>query len=89
MANYDWDDMNNQGNAGKGLLTTLIIATGGMAIKITNDKKKKEKLKEELNEVRSDLSKKKGNIFKEAWNYNEIERLEERERELIQEINNL
>ena len=96
MANNSWDDMNNQGNAGLGLLAILL---GGGAAKVAHDLNKSKKrakkaeklaaLKDELNQVRYELSKKKGNIFKEVWYTPEIEKLEARERELIQEINNL
>lgn len=92
MANNSWDDMNNQGNAGLGLLGLLGLATVGGIAKAAHNQKKAEKLaalKDELNQVRYELSKKKGNIFKEAWYTPEIEKLEARERELIQEINNL
>lgn len=87
--NGGWDLMDVQADAGKGLLGLLgLTAVGGTAIKIANDRKK-EALKKELEEVRCELSKKKSNIFKEAWYASEIAQLEEREKKLIQKINKL
>ncbi len=95
MANYDWDDMDNQGNAGLGLLGLLGLAVGGMAVKKAHDKKANSErakkiamLQEELNNVRYQLSQKKGPL-KSIWYESEIEELESYEKQLIQAINKL
>lgn len=95
MANYDWNDMDNQGNAGLGLLGLLGLAVGGMAVKKALDKKtdsEREKkiaeLQGKLNNVRYQLSQMKG-PFKSILYESEIKKLKSCERQLIQEINEL
>lgn len=87
--NGGWDSMNGQANAGKGLLATIFIGAGAMAAKKSHDGKKLAELEHELRKVQDELSKKKGNIFKEAWYTSEIAQLEKREKELLAEIKKL
>lgn len=103
MANHDWNDMNNDGNAGLGFLGLLgATLIGGAAISAANsaNKKKQEeierekaqkraRLQQELQNVRYELADKKRGFFRSAWYTQEIENLEARERELIRQINAL
>lgn len=92
MANGDWDKMNKAGNAGKALLVILgSFAAAGAAKSVSNSKKEqqKAKLQRQLDEVRYELSKRRGNFFREAWFLQEIEELERQEEELLRQINEL
>ncbi len=94
--NGGYDNMNNQANAGLALLASLFLGGTAIAARNASNRKKAEEraekqaaLEHELQEVRYELSKLKGNIFKEAWYASEIAQLEECEKKLIQAINNL
>ena len=100
MANHDWDDMNNDGNAGLGLLGLLgLTVLGGAAISSANKKKQEEiekekaqkraQLNQELQKVQYELADKKRGFFRSVWFTQEIEELEARERALIRQINAL
>ncbi|MCM1220274.1 MAG: hypothetical protein NC548_37885 [Lachnospiraceae bacterium] len=87
--NRDIDDLNNSATAGK--LGAGVLIGGGVILagrKISKSAKKR-RLQDELQDVRSELSKYRGGLFKETWYYAKIQSLEEREAELVEEINNL
>lgn len=96
MTNYDWDDMNNDGNAGKGILG-LLAATliGGAAISSVNKKKQEEiarkraALQQELQNVRCELANKSNGFFKSAWYADEIKQLEIQEKQILHALNDL
>lgn len=92
MANNSWDDMDKQGKAEIGLLASILLGSSAIAAHNASNRRKAEKraaLERQLQDVRRELSDKKRNIFRAAWYTSEIAELEAKEKELIQEINNL
>ncbi len=87
--NGGYGSMDSDANAGIGLLAAILMGAGTIAAKKSYDSKQSAELERKLNEVRYELSKKKGNIFREAWYASEIEELEEQERKLLAEIKKL
>ena len=96
MPKGNWDNMNRDGNTGIGLLGLLgLFAAGGIAKSVSNSKKEQEvqqkraQLQVKLNEVQKELSKKRGNILREAWYSSEIEELERQEAVILRQLKEL
>ena len=92
----DYDNMNKDALAGVGLLSTLIFGAVGAAT-VANNKRKKDaeisqkraELNQRLSNVRYELSKKRGNIFRESWYASEIEQLEAQEAQILRALKEL
>ena len=83
------DGMKNDGAAGIGLLVGLGLLAAGVHSSNKSKSNKKAQLQQELQEINYQLSQLKGGFFKEAWNYDQINRLESRKKEIIEELERL
>ena len=96
MPNGNWDDMNRDGKAGMGLLGLIgLFAAAGVVKSVSNSNKEQEvqlkraQLQVKLNEVQKELSKRRGNIFREALYAGEIEELERQEAAILRQLKEL
>ena len=70
-------------------LSAVLGGLAGLAGVALSGKAKREKLQAELKELRYKLSQLKRNLFTRIQNSDEIQKLENRERAILKELNNL
>ena len=92
----NYDNINNDALAGAGILVAIGTAIFGGAVASNNKRKKdaeiarkRAELNQRLSNVRNELSKKRGNIFRESWHHDEIQQLEAQEAQILRQLNAL
>lgn len=92
MPNGDYNKMNKDGNAGKGLLGLMGLFAALSAAKSVSNSKKEQKiadLKLQLVNVQYKKSQLKGGFFRELRNAQEIEELESQEAAILSQLKEL